>query len=64
MPKVYQLHLNEKQKEELKRIQKGHKKPYVRERAAGILKVASGWSLRKTAYEGLLTRHAPETVKE
>lgn len=63
MPKVYRLHLTEEQKQELVKARNSHPKPYVRERAAAILKVDSGWSLRKTAYEGLLKRHAPETVK-
>ena len=64
MPKVYRLQLTEEQKQELTKARNSHPKPFVRERAAAILKVDSGWSLRKTAYEGLLRRHTPETVKE
>ncbi len=64
MPKVYRISLTKKQKAELETARKRHPKPYVRERAAAILKVAAGWSLRQTAYVGLLKRHAPETIKE
>lgn len=63
MPKVYRINLTDEQFQELKRAQKRHPKPYVRERATAILKVASKQSLRQVAYHQLLTRHAPETVK-
>lgn len=63
MPKVYRIELTPEQREELKRTASRHKKPFMRERAAGILKVADGTSLRQVAYHQLLTRHAPETVK-
>ena len=41
------LRLAEVQVAELTRLRDGHQKPYVRERAAGILKVAAGWSVRR-----------------
>ena len=64
MPKVYRIELTSEQYKELEVARERHEKAYVRERAAGILKVASGWSLRKTAHLGLLKKHEPETVKE
>lgn len=64
MPKVYRISLTDEQQAELETARRLHPKPYVRERAAAILKVAAGWSLRQTAYVGLLKRHAPETIKE
>jgi hypothetical protein len=64
MPKVYRVNLSDEQVAELKKAVAGHPKPYIRERAAGILKVAQGGSLRQVAYQGLLRRHTPETVKE
>lgn len=63
MPKVYRIKLSDAQTAELKKAVRTHPKPYVRERATGILKVADGNSLRQVAYHQLLTRHAPETVK-
>jgi len=63
MPKVYRIQLSDAQTSELKKAVHTHPKPYIRERATGILKVANGHSLRQVAYHQLLTRHAPETVK-
>src|SRR4051812_22125169 len=39
-----------------------HPVPYARERAAAVLKVACGWSVRRVAAEGLLRPRHPETV--
>jgi hypothetical protein len=39
-----------------------HPVPYARERAAAVLKVAAGWSVRRVATEGLLQPRRPETV--
>jgi len=64
MPKIYRISLTDEQRQELEKARQRHPKPYVRERAAAILKVASGLSLRQVAYSGLLKRHTPETVKE
>jgi hypothetical protein len=63
MPKVYRLNLSAAQKAELQQVRDRHPKAYLRERAAAILKVEAGQSLRQVAYHGLLRRHAPETVK-
>jgi hypothetical protein len=63
MPKVYRIELSSTQTAELEKAVRTHPKPYVRERATGILKVADGNSLQQVAYHQLLTRHAPETIK-
>jgi transposase len=39
-----------------------HPLPYARERAAAVLKVAAGWSVRRVAAAGLLRPRRPETV--
>ena len=39
-----------------------HPRPYVRERAAAILKVADGWPVCHVAAIGLLKEHREETV--
>ena len=63
MPKTYRIELSELQKLELENAVSTHPKAYIREKAAGILKVAANNSLRQVAYHQLLKRHAPETVK-
>lgn len=64
MVKRFELHLNDAQKEELKTARDHHPKPYVRTRAAAILKVAAGTSIRQVALHGLLRPYEPEAVKE
>ena len=62
MPRAYQLTLSEEQRAELKKARNTHPKAYVRERAAAILKVADGQSVRQVALHGLLKPREPETV--
>lgn len=64
MPRAYQLELSSEQHAELEEARKHHPKPYVRERAAAILKVAKGQSMREVALHELLTVHEPETIRE
>lgn len=56
------VRLDPDQVAELTLMRDTHPKPYVRERAAAILKVASGWSARRVALHGLLRPRRPETV--
>lgn len=56
------LKLTPTQKEELEDVVTRHPTPYVRERAAALLKVASGLSARKVALERLLIERKPDTV--
>jgi len=58
------VNLTAEQRNELLRARDHHEKPYVRERAAAVLKVADGQSVRQVALHGLLKRHEPETVSE
>ena len=62
MPKRIHVELTAEQREELIAIRDRHAKAYMRERAAGILKVAEGATLTEVAEHGLLKRHEPETV--
>jgi transposase len=64
MPKRVEIHLSRRQQAELVEIRNHHAKPYLRERAAAILKVDSGQLLTQVAEQGLLKRHEPETVHE
>ena len=64
MPKVYKLELDSSQKAELIKARDTHPKPYVRERAAAILKVGAGQSIRQVALHGLLKPRDPDRVRE
>lgn len=54
--------LTREQRAELEGLRDHAPRPYVRERAAGILKAAAGWSLAAIARDGLLRRRKAETV--
>jgi len=62
MPKPIQLVLTAQERKELERIRDRHPKPYVRERAAALLKIAAGRSGRDVALHGLLKRRHPDTI--
>lgn len=52
------------QRAELVRVRDTDAKPYVRERAAAILKVAAGQAVYHVAQTGLYRRRCPETVAD
>lgn len=54
--------LNEEEEEELKKIRDKDPKPYFREKAAAILKIASGMSANSVAKFGLLKKRKPDTI--
>ena len=56
------LALSDEQRAELLRHRDHDPKPYVRERAAALLKVADGHSPYAVANTGLLRRRDPDTV--
>lgn len=58
------IELTEKNKKELERLRDTDPKPYIRERAAAILKVAGGMSGRAVAKHGLLRERKTDTVYE
>jgi len=62
MPKPLTIQLTPEQREELEHIRDHHEKPYVRERAAAILKIADGMSGRQVALNGLLKRRDPDSI--
>lgn len=64
MPKRVVVSLSEEQTQELEEVRHLHKKPYMRERAAAVLKVAAGQTLSEVALHGLLIRHEAETVRK
>lgn len=62
MPTQRALVLTEEQRQALLRIRDTDPKPYRRERAAALLKVASGIPAAHVARSGLLRRRKPDTV--
>jgi transposase len=62
MAKPLEIELTVEQRQELEEARDNHKKPYVRERAAAILKIADGMSGRSVALFGLLKQRDPDTV--
>jgi len=62
MPKPLVVVLTSTQMEELEWARDKHPLPYVRERAAALLKIASGSSGRAVALSGLLKQRSPDTV--
>ena len=59
-----QVSLQAAQAQELLWTRKHHPKAYVRERAAAILKVAAGTSMRQVAAHGLLQTRTEEAVSQ
>lgn len=62
MPKPLQVELTDEQRLELEHVRDHDPRPYMREHAAMIVKVAAGWSGRQTALRGLLRTRWPDTV--
>jgi hypothetical protein len=64
MPTKLKLELSEEQILELEGLRDHASKPYLRERAATILKIAQGSSGRETALHGLLKPRWQDTIYE
>ena len=62
MPLARTIALTDSERVTLAQARDHHPLPYARERAAAILKVAAGWSVRRVAAAGLLRPRRPETV--
>ena len=62
MPGALKLELTAAQRQELEDLRDHSPKPYLRERAAALLKIAAGASGRATARQGLLKPHWHDTV--
>ena len=57
-----ELQLSDAERRELEEIRDHAPRAYLRERAAAVLKVADGASIRGVAGSGLLKKRHPETV--
>jgi hypothetical protein len=64
MPGRLKLKLSEEQRNELLDVRNHHPLPYMRERAAAILKIGEGHSGRETALHRLNRPHWQDTIYE
>jgi hypothetical protein len=64
MPAKLKIELTETQKAELQNVRDRHRLPYLRERAAAILKIADGHSGLQTARNLLNRAHWQDTIYE
>lgn len=62
MPKLRQLLLSEEQQEELRTLRDHDPSPYLRERAAALLKIGQGERPAHVARRGLLRPREPDTL--
>lgn len=63
MPARRKLTLSEEQRCALVHMRDSDSHPYLRERAAALLKIADGMSAERVAREGLLRKRHPENVR-
>ena len=62
MPIIRQLALTEEQHQQLTHLRDSASKPYLRERAAALLKISAGAPAAQVARQGLLRPRQPDTV--
>lgn len=62
MPAPLKIELSAEQRQELEEIRDKHPKPYMRERATAILKIADGMSGLQVSREGLYKQRHPDTI--
>ena len=64
MPDPLRLELTPEQRAELEQVRDRHPKPYLRERAAALLKIAEGQTAGQVARQGLLKERYQRTVRK
>jgi len=62
MPKLLKLELSAAQRAELQQVRDHDARPYLRERAAALLKIADGHVPAHVARAGLLRPRDPDTI--
>lgn len=62
MPKRRYLKLDEEQRQQLERVRDTHEKAHMREKAAVLLKIATGMTPHQAALKGGLKRRHPDTI--
>jgi hypothetical protein len=61
--KAISLKLEPYQTKTLEQMRDRHPVPYLREKAAALLKIANGQSLAEVAQHGLLKKRKPDTIR-
>ena len=62
MPKVIHLELSEGEREVLEKVRSHDSRPYMREKAAALLKIAEGQVASQVAEKSLLKAHDPDVI--
>jgi len=62
MPKIIRVEMSEGEREELEWVLRRDPRPYMREKAAAILKIANGEVASQVAENGLLKKHDPDVI--
>lgn len=62
MPKIIRLELSASEREELEAVRRHDAHPYMREKAAALLKIADGQIASQVAEHGLLQSHDPDII--
>jgi len=62
MPKIIHLELSASEREELEAVRRHDGRPYMREKAAALLKIADGQVASQVAERGLLQSHDPDII--
>ncbi len=62
MPRTLTLDLSSEQRRELESVRDHHPQPYMREKAAALLKIADGQNGLQVAQHGLLKRRDSDTI--
>ena len=62
MPKIIRLELSASEREELETVRGHDRRPYMREKAAALLKIAEGQVASQVAEHGLLQSHDPDII--
>ena len=56
------IKLNEVERQTLEQMRAHHAKPYMREKAAALLRIADGQSAHEVAINGILKPREPDTI--
>lgn len=62
MPRILTLHLNTEEQQELEDVRDHHALAHMREKAAGLLKIAAGQNGLQVAQHGLLKARDSDTI--
>ena len=62
MPKIIRVEMSEAEQKELEQLRNRDPRPYMREKAAALLKIGDGQVAAQVAENGLLKKHDPDVI--